>query len=68
MTDARYQVVDGSQSAHCCFEATVVDTTKPVIIAGKQWTRGDGEPQWEAVCECFYREDADRIAAAMNAS
>ena len=23
----RYKVVGGSQSAHCCFDATVVDTT-----------------------------------------
>jgi hypothetical protein len=24
---ARYKVVDGSVSQHCCFEATVVDTS-----------------------------------------
>lgn len=57
----RYKVVDGSQSYHCCFVATVVDTTRPVIINGEQY-----EGQFEAVCECFEDEDAEKIAAALN--
>lgn len=61
MTD-RYIVVDGSQSAHCCFSATVVDTTRPVMIHGKHY-----ENQFEPICECIDYDDAQRIADAMNA-
>ena len=62
----RYVVVDGSTSAHCCFVATVVDTDRPEMIGGEQW-EDEGVPQYEAVCECFEPEDAERIAAALNA-
>lgn len=55
--DQRYQVVEGSQSAHCCFEATVVDTTKPTGYNG----------QFEQVCECFEVSDARTICDALNA-
>lgn len=54
----RFKVIDGSQSAHCCFEATVVDTTKP----------GWGAGRYEPVCECFERADAEKIAAALSAA
>jgi len=46
----RFKVVDRSISAHCCFEATVVDTLKDN----------------DSICECFEIEDARKIAAAMN--
>lgn len=29
---ARYKVVDGSVSQHCCFEASVIDTSNDEII------------------------------------
>lgn len=58
---SRYQVVDGSQSCHCCFVATVVDTTNPVLIGGKHY-----ENHYEPVCECFDIEDARLIAKALN--
>lgn len=61
--DARYIVVKGSQTGHCCFDATVVDTTRPEMIGGKQY-----QGQFEPVCECFETSDADRIAAALNAT
>lgn len=61
----RYRVVEGSQSGHCCFDFTVVDTDRPEIIGGKPYVV-DGVPHYEAICECFGREDADAIAAAMN--
>lgn len=54
----RYKAVDGSQSAHCCFDATVVDTTKPTGYLD----------ECEPVCECFARADAERIAVALNAA
>ncbi len=58
---SRYKVVDGSQSGHCCFDATVVDTTQPVMIGGEHYNG-----QYEAVCECFDHSNAERIAAALN--
>jgi len=57
----RYKVVEGSQSCHCCFDATVVDTTRPVMIGGSQY---DG--QFEAVCESFDTADAQLICDALN--
>jgi hypothetical protein len=47
----RFTVLPYSRSAHCCFEATVVDTKTE-----------------EELCECFEQADADRIAAALNAT
>jgi len=59
---ARFKIVEGSQSAHCCFEATVVDTSRPVIIGGKHF-----DNQFKPVCESFDVESAQEIAAALNA-
>ena len=56
---ARYKVDEGSESAHCCFEATVVDTQTP-------HPSFRNEPDW--VCECFDMEIAQKIADALNAS
>lgn len=58
---SRYAVVSGSQSYHCCFDWTVVDTTIPVIIGGEHY-----KGQFEAVCETFEREQADLICEALN--
>lgn len=60
---SKYAVRDHSQSGHCCFVATVVDTTKPEIIGGEQF-----EDHCEAICECFTRAEADLIAAVLNAA
>lgn len=56
----RFQVIYISNSAHCCFQATVLDTEtrEPYSTAHN--------PCYLAVCECFEPEDADRIAAALN--
>lgn len=53
----RYVVVDGSESGHCCFDASVLDTHNPDTHIHKNGT---------IVCECFERDDADRIAAALE--
>jgi hypothetical protein len=55
----RYRVVKGSESGHCCFEATVVDTEKEEGVGGY-----DGQP--DLVCECFDLSRAHTIADAMN--
>lgn len=54
----RYQAVRGSESAHCCFEASVIDTR----IRTPPGTHVEGR----IVCECFHLETAQRIAAALN--
>lgn len=54
---SRYVVINESQTAHCCFVATVVDITKRAF---------DGSEQFEPVCECFEEEYAIRIASALN--
>jgi hypothetical protein len=56
---ARFQVVQGSESGHCCFDATVVDTQSP-------HSAFKDSPDW--VCECFELEDAEKICAALNAA
>lgn len=48
--EMRYQVVEGSESGHCCFSWTVVDTQK----------------DRENICECFEEADARKIADALN--
>lgn len=60
--EGRYRVVNQSESAHCCFEATVVDTSRP-----QNYVDGDRQT-YEAVCECFEMADAELIATALNAS
>lgn len=58
----RYKIVEGSQSAHCCFEYTVVDTTRPFMVADEQYNG-----QFEPVCECLCEEDAKLICDSLNA-
>lgn len=63
----RYKVVEGSQQGHgCCFDCTVVDTTKPVIIGGEHYEGRNGL-EYETVCETFGHEEADLICNALNA-
>ena len=59
--DGRYSVVKGSQTGHCCFEATVIDNKMPCRNA-------DGEllGWFEPVCECFTMDEAEAIAMALN--
>ena len=52
----RFLAIDGSLSAHCCFAATVVDTTKKEGIDGI----------FETVCECFSMEQAKKVQDALN--
>ena len=63
--EKRYLVVEGSQTAHCCFTHTVVDTYKPEMVGGKPYVVG-GVPRYEPVCECFDHPSARRIESALN--
>jgi len=67
ITSKRYQIYDGSKSAHCCFVATVVDTTSPHMIGGEHYRGGDGQLHYFSVCECFSYDDAVLICDALNA-
>lgn len=58
---SRYKIIDGSQSAHCCFDFTVVDIDSPVMIGNKQF-----DNKFESVCECFDYESAKLICEALN--
>jgi hypothetical protein len=62
----RYESVPYSQSAHCCFEYTVVDTTKPHMIGNEHYRDRAGNLHYEAVCECFEEAAAILIAQALN--
>jgi hypothetical protein len=57
----RFIVIDGSQTGHCCFSATIVDTTKPTMIGEKH-----DKNQFKPICECFEEEDAKQIAEYLN--
>lgn len=59
----RYAVVEGSNSAHCCFDASVLDLHAPVYHSEGYWLG-----TYHAVCECLDTEDAERIASVLNAA
>lgn len=61
----RYRVEPGSMSAHCCFEATVVDTHKP-HKPYYSTVRGKMVQDYEPVCECMEPNAAAMIAEALN--
>jgi len=61
----RYGIYKGSQSAHCCFEWTVVDLTKPQIFGGEHY-EDEGGKHYDPVCECFVESDARLIVEALN--
>lgn len=64
--EPRFQVVPFSQSSHCCFAASVLDTTKPQILGDEHYRDNRGYLHYATVCECFDSADAVRIANALN--
>lgn len=63
----RWRVVPYSQSGHCCFEATVVDTTKPEMIGGERYIGPEGYIHYDPICETYSVAEAVQIANALNA-
>jgi len=59
----RFIVVDGSKSGHCCFEFSIIDTHRKTF---KYDDGGISEPY--AVCECFFKGEADEICKALNST
>ena len=63
----KYEIRKGSQSAHCCFQYTVVDTTTPLLKStGEPILDSHGKPAFREICECFDREGAAQIRDALN--
>lgn len=56
----RFQVIEGSESGHCCFDATVVDT-HVVRLPGSSVKNNFA---W--VCECMDLDAANTIAELLN--
>ena len=59
----RYKIIEGSQTGHCCFEYTVVDT-----LSIKSRGETEADIRYAEVCECFDRPSAVLICNALNAS
>lgn len=57
----RYKIVEDSESGHCCFDVTILDTHRP-----KAYTNIDGKPFYYNLAECFYAEDAENIVKALH--
>lgn len=60
----QYKVVERSVSCHCCFKASVVDTSRPDFDGGGEIIEGE----FAVMCECFEIEAAMQIAASLNRS
>lgn len=59
----RFIVIKGSESAHCCFQATVIDTKEGKVIHSEGYELN----YWDyTVCETFSIEDAIMICDALN--
>lgn len=57
---SRYKIVKGSESAHCCFDYTIVDSDTISM------TYRDGSVDYKTMCECFDLEEAQVILDALN--
>lgn len=55
----RFKIVHGSESGHCCFEYSIVDTQQSITILGQE--------HFALVCECFYEQEAILVCEALNA-
>ncbi len=69
LTKGRYHLHKGSDSSHCCFACSVIDTQPQKNHGPLNDYRLDfenGIPQFEAVCECMNEDDAQRICDALN--
>ena len=61
MTKLRYKVINDSDSAHCCFEASVIDTQTPTISSP-----GITIKDYTSICECMDIAQAHFIAKILN--
>lgn len=61
MNSNRYEVRLGSESCHCCFEATIVDRTQPIMIDGEHYN-----DSYVSVCECLDEGVAHSLCRLLN--
>jgi hypothetical protein len=54
----KYKIVDGSETGHCCFEASMIDTSQP---------ENHSRSKFACVGEFFERGAADEICRQANA-
>lgn len=59
----RYTVEKGSDSGHCCFQWSVIDTS---IVLGVHVSNDNY--YYKCVCECCDEEDAENICNLLNKS
>lgn len=55
----RYVIQEGSNSGHCCFEYSIVDTHRK---------NQSLHHEYHTICECFYEKDAVLIKEALEAT
>lgn len=58
----RYKVIEESLSGHCCFDFTIIDSSRKEVMNDGSITDDDFR-----MCECFERAEADLICNALNA-
>ena len=62
MKEDRFIIIDKSDSGHCCFECSIVDTS-----FGKENYSTKENVYWKkSICETLYKEDAVLICDALN--
>ena len=57
----RYKIRQGSQSAHCCFAFTIVDSENPEGFVDQY-----GYRHYDVICEAFEQSEAELVCAALN--
>ncbi len=66
MKQKRFKIQKGSASGHpCCFDYTVIDTSRPFMVHGEQYV-DNGVPQFHSACECTEESYAQMICKALN--
>lgn len=55
--DDRFVILEDSDSGHCCFEYSILDTEK----INEVWSE-----KYESICETFDIESAESICEALN--
>lgn len=65
--NVRYKIIEGSETGHCCFESTIVDTHRfNEVPEGSLASKLPPKPV--IVAEVFNLSDAELIVDALNES
>lgn len=72
MSIERFRIINGSDSGHCCFKYSIVDTSKSQWEGYHEEVRLNSRDIKEygfvyvSVCECFELKDAELVCKALN--